>query len=236
MRTLVTIEVDVDNLWKTQKPFKVYSAEYMQGVGEQEGNFFKGFVIKMEIDPRDLEKFKFAAYVYNDTTVAVTAPALDYHDAGGDKDAEEAVIEQKPDPRGDNFIITSAFTHGRLEYNELKIPNTMTYHLKFSGGNTILRSDVLLVNEGQRDSRLYLDGINLCVNVPLLDEHAVDAEGNVALDEEGNPIVERHGQYWVGSLLWRVANIAKPTRKHYVGNAEAPTDAWNAMFGNMRVG
>jgi hypothetical protein len=83
----VYIDVDMHNLYKVPSPFKVYSSKFMQGVGDEAGEFYKGYVIKMKVNPMDM-KFKHSARVFNNTNVTVTTVALDHHDLGGDIKAE----------------------------------------------------------------------------------------------------------------------------------------------------
>lgn len=239
MCALVFIDVDVNHLWKTAQPFKVYSAEYMNGYGEQDGEYYKGFVIKMKVDPRDLKKFRFSAHVYNHNTVVVTAPALDFHDEGGDALEEDVAKDTKPDPRGDNLVIWEALTHGRLEFRNRKIDNKMQYHLRFNGGVT-LSSEVLRVHREQREGRMTVEAVNVAVDVDSLNqgelEPVIDEEGHEVTDEHGHILV-KYNQYFVGSLIWRVADITSGTRKHAASRAaEAPTDGFEAMFGAMNMG
>jgi hypothetical protein len=233
MCAIVNIEVDVNNLWKTQHPFKVYSAEYMQGVGEKEGEFYKGFVIKMRVNPQDVrDGFRFRASVLNETTVIVTAPALDFHDAGGDEQSETAAHALKPDPRNDNEVIWEALMNGRLEFKNLNIANKMEYHLRFNGG-VQLSSEVLLVHAGKLDY-MTLEALNVSVEkapVPLVDEH-----GNFVTTPDGYRVATVD-KFFVGSLLWRVADVSNATRKLALAHQPgAATDGFEAMFGNLNIG
>ena len=238
MCTLVEIPVDVDHLWKTPVPFKIYSTHALQGVGPTVGEFHQGFIIKMKVDPRDVaNNFRFSAHILNSTTIVVNAPALDYHDVGNDIEAERAATLLKPDERLDNIVITEAFTHGYLDFLGRRFVNQMQYHLKFSA-SVNLNSSVLLVHHGQRESRLLLEASNFCVDADCLGapDFMRDEDGNPVADTAGNTHVY-HKQIFAGSLLWRVADISKGTRKQSVGpDANEPTDVFTAMFGNMHMG
>jgi hypothetical protein len=236
--TLVTIPVDVENLWKTPMPFKVYSAESLPGNGDRIGEYYHGYIIKMKVDPRDVAaNFKFKATILNSNTIVVTAPALDYHDVGNDLDEEKLATANRPDPRGDNIVISEAFENGYVDFDTRKIVNVMQYHLRFTVG-VIFSADVLLVHNGLREARLLLEASNVCVEVPFLNqvpEVAVDDAGNPLTDGHGNRYVYRNKMF-VGYLMWRVADVSKPTRKQKTGQANAPTDGFEAMFGNMNLG
>ena len=245
---IVTIEVDVDNLWKTQAPFKIYSAEYLQGHGDQIGEFYKGFLIKMKVDPRDLRTFKFAASVLNSNTIVVTAPALDFHDAGGDVEAEDEALELKHDPRGDNDVIWEALTNGRLDFDQRKlekrVENKVVYHLRFNGG-VHLSSEVLYIHSTQRDGRMVVEAINVSVDLPYLgqSEHQrltrIDEDGDEVFlqDDRGRQVwgVYKY-KYFAGSLVWRVADISSGTRKQHTGRRAATmTEGFEAMFGGLNL-
>jgi hypothetical protein len=236
----VTIEVDVNNLWKVPPPFKVYTAEGMEGDGEERtGEYFRGFVIKMQVDPRDLQTFRFSACVLNASTVCVTAPMLDFHDAGGDAEEEELAQTNKPDPREDNYVLWESLTNGRLEFKKKKIENKVYFHLVFPS-STFLSADVLLVNRNSRDGALLLEALNLSVDIPYLAPGGpvpvTDAHGAFMLDERGRGFVYAY-KFFAGCLIWRVADTSKATRKQFVGRAdEAQTEGFEAMFGNLNVG
>jgi hypothetical protein len=233
---LVTINVDVNNLWKTAAPFKVYSAEYMRGAGRDVGLLYRGYVIKMSVDPRDLT-FDYAAHIYNENTVCITAPALGHHDVGKDRDVEAAAQEAKPDPREDLAVIWEAIEHGRLDFSERKIDNTMSYHLVFNGGVS-LNSEVLEIHQGNANGRLALEAFNIGVDLPVARNPVF------VVDDEGQPLADANGHFHVidtkvfmGFLLWRVADVTHGTRKHHTGleNRNA-TEGFEAMFGNMNIG
>jgi hypothetical protein len=227
----VNIEVDVNNLWKTPHPFKVYSAECMQGCGDKSGEYYKGYIIKMRVNPADVRgHFKFRASVLNETTVIVTAPALDYHDAGGDALAEQAAQTNKPDPRTDNEVIWEALINGRLGFQKLNIENKMEYHLHFKGG-VQLSSEVLLVHEGKRDY-MTLEALN--VSVSSAPEAQLDEYGNFVTTPDGFRVAVVN-KFFVGSLVWRVADVSHPTRKLTILDSEE-TDGFEAMFGTLNIG
>jgi hypothetical protein len=234
----VDIDVDVKNLWKVAEPFKVYTSEQMQGDGDKIGEYFKGFVIKMRVNPQDVARqFNFVASVFNNNTIAVRAPALDWHDDGRDADAEEVFWNALPDPREDIHVIREAFTHGRNEYKKRKIDNSMTYYLKFNGG-VHLSSD-LYIHRERKNSELTIEALGIAPNLAVPGAEpaaAVDAEGNPLLDPDGRRVVVVN-KYMVAALIWRVADVAQGTRKQHVGPVETDaTDGFNAMFGNMNMG
>jgi hypothetical protein len=234
----VTIPIDMNNPHKTQKPFKVYSAVMMRGTGERHGEYYKGYIIVMEVDPRDL-KFNFQASVLNDTTIVVTAPALDYHETGGDAAADTQAITDKANPRRDNDVIYEALVHARNEFKtkiqDLSLTNQMTYHLKFKDG-TMLSSEALECNENERD-KMAVEALNVVVDMSdiIADAWALDEHGT-RMVEDGHLVKLRHMIY-KGCLIWRVADKAHGTRKHDAGARDtAPSDAFTAMFGNLNVG
>lgn len=212
----MTIPVDVNALWKVQKPFCVHSAESMAGVGSKRFEFYKGFGLTMEIDPRDAVSFDYKAVVLNDNTIAVTAPLRDHHDAGGDLDLEHATIGRKDNPRNDNNVIWEFLLNGRNEYAKLELENKMVYHVVFNGG-VQLSSDVLACHANCRD-KMLVEGLKLFVTVPEFGERewAVDEHGRIQTDERGRRILVEK-QYCKMKLIWRFANIACGTRKHDTG-------------------
>jgi hypothetical protein len=234
----VDIEVDVKNLWKVAYPFKVYTCETMQGDGDKIGEYYKGFVIKMRVNPQDVgRQFNFVATVFNSNTISVRAPALDWHDAGHDADAEEVFWDALADPREDIHVLREAFTHGRNDFKNRKIDNSMIYYLKFNGG-VHLSSDLYIHHE-RKNSDLTIEAIGIATDLvvpPAAPVPANDAEGNPLYDTQGRRVAFVN-KYMVASHIWRVADLSQGTRKQYVGPVERDaTDGFNAMFGNMNMG
>ncbi|MGL5934936.1 MAG: hypothetical protein ACRCZI_04860, partial [Cetobacterium sp.] len=207
----------------------------MQGAGDQQQEFYKGYIVAMEIDPRDAA-FKFEASVINENTIVVTAPALDFHDLGGDKDLDRvAIMTKENDLRQDNTVIQEAYVHGRNDFKSRNIENKIHYHLTFTG-NVLLSSEVLRVHEGKR-GKMLLEGFSVYCDLPNFSGpyEWLDERGNPMVDDQGLQIMLMY-QFYRGTILWRVANTASSTRKHDTGTREdTPTDAFSALFGNMNV-
>jgi hypothetical protein len=244
---VVTIPVDIDNLWKVQHPFKVYSAESIQGnthTKDTNGEFFKGFIITMEVCPRDVlgtgaygmpstGQFEFVASITAKNQVSIEAPILNYTSRGGDDDAIELLLQQ--DNLHDN-VFWEALQNQRREWAKSKRENKMVYILDF-GPNVELSSKVLEIHKHKTDGTLYEEAMPITVpvgafpsneRVPVLDKH-----GNqyvIKGHKISTPVVFK---YFAGMIYWCVADRKQDSRKAKVADANSDTAAADAMFKRM---
>lgn len=246
----VTIPVNPAALWNTQCPFKVYSAEHMMGNTVTQGfrgEFFKGFIITMKVDPRDVlgigplprtGQFEFVARITSSHQVTISAPLLDFHDRGSDYAAIRQMI-RGGDMEEEMFL--EALQNQKLEFEKLKVQNKMQYVLDF-GPNVNLSSTALEIHRGKTEGILTEEAMPTRVSVEALGpgRETVDLtnrDGEVVLDPRGRPYgIPVHYKYFCGVLYWRVADLSQQSRKQQVAPPAAGTSAAEAMLERMNLG
>jgi hypothetical protein len=155
------IPVNPQKFWLTQAPFKVYSCESMMGSTMQDdcrGVFFKGYIITMKVDPRDVlgvgpersGQFEFVAQITGDNQVTITAPLLDYNEKGKDDDVIRQML--RPGDEEEQTFIEALENH-HVKFADLKLDNKMNYVLDFGAG-VKLSSNVLEVHRGKTNGYL----------------------------------------------------------------------------------
>ena len=247
----VVIPVNTKKFWLTQAPFKVYSCEQLMGSTTQEecrGVFFKGYIITMKIDPRDVlgvgpvddrkGQFEFVAQITSDNQVTITAPLLDYHEMGNDDDAIRRLF---PNNDLDAATVIEALENHHVKFADLKVENKMQYVLDFGPG-VKLSGDVLDVHQGQKGGLLKEEALPTRVRVDELGPcgdlaEVLDVNGRAYLDRNGNPMmVPCVYAYFCGCLYWRVADLNLDFRKLRVAAPHGGTNAAAAMMQRMNIG
>ena len=111
-----------------------------------------------------LGKFEFKAWLVNNHTVVVTAPLLDYHDAGNDMETIQALLDGD---LLDDWVVLEALLNFSVSLCEKKKDNLMHYHLDFGPGVNLC-SECLAAHNGLTNGLLHAEGLPVSVSVPAL--------------------------------------------------------------------
>jgi hypothetical protein len=235
--------VDTDNLYRVPFPAKVLSAERLLSEGKHGPEFYKGFIVMFRFDPRSIlgtggdtgheNAFPFEFRLVNDRTIVVTAPALDYHDEGGD----DATIDRFLDAEDINDnVVWEAIQHARRHHKDLNLPeNKMYYQLNFPSKVT-LSSEVLTINDDKKNGLLTIGGIPTTVEVDALNDAGPEFV-DYTDDNGAQTQYVVQNRYFCGCIYAMVADLSQGTRKLRGDEEETPpTAAAAAMFGRMRIG
>lgn len=209
------------------------------------GVFFKGYIITMKVDPRDVlgdgptrsGQFEFVAQITGDNQVTITAPLLDYNEKGKDDELIRQLL-RVGDEEENTFI--EALENHHVKFENLKLDNEMKYVLDFGPG-VKLSSDVLEVHRGKTNGYLTEEAMPTRVRVEALGPcnetaEVLDANGNVYVDQTGGTFrIPMVYAYFCGVLYWRVADLKLDSRKQRVAAPNAGTSAAEAMMGRMNL-
>jgi hypothetical protein len=205
------------------------------------GEFFKGFIIAMKVDPRDVlgvgvppqHQFEFEARITASNQITVTAPLLDYHDRGGD---DELIDDYLDNANRDDMVVLEALGNQRQEMNKMKLNNKMQYILDF-GKDVEFSAEVIMFHKGKLNGILTEEAMPIVCRVDALGqtmEHLIDKHGKPVIHEGSAIYLPSSPHYFCGCLYWRVADLAKDSRKSKLETRAQSTTAAETMMKGIR--
>lgn len=229
----VYVRVNKDNFALTPYPFKVVSCHNLLSLDGLQS--YKGYAVLMRVHPCDIlgegkkKRFKCSCRRISSTTLCITAPSVDYSDAGYDDDQMTDTLASGAIDDANDCII-EGIVNARTHYQDTERTGTMQFHLIFE--RVTLDESVLKMHEGMKNNELRTE--SLPVEAPVSRLASVELDDVVTRDAHGTERTTKAFKvthYASPRVFWRIADTNEEVRKNRrTSNDDDDDDAFAASF------